>query len=196
LSFLNYAPGATPLDPDAVSGLLPDLSSQAELNEFEAVNILVATRWAMGRRCRLRRNHPTDDGLRELHRRMFNETWKWAGTFRTTGTNIGVPVYQIATQLRNLCENVRTQIEHKAYPWPELAVRFHRDLVWIHPFPNGNGRHARLAADLLLVYNQQPRFTWGQSTLVAESAARQEYLAALREADAGSYERLLRFARS
>ena len=138
LNLLKCIPGATPLDPDAAAGLVPELTTQAELNEFEAANILTAMRWAMGSRCRLRRDYPADHGLRELHRRMFNETWRWAGMFRTTATNLGVPVHQIASPVRDLCENVHAQIECASYPWPELAVRFHRDLVWIYPFPNGS----------------------------------------------------------
>ena len=196
MSFIKLAPGATPLDPEAAAGLLPGLTTQSELNEFEATNILKARRWAMGSRSRLRREYPTDYGLRELHRRMFDLTWKWAGTYRTTGTNIGVAAFQIGEQVRNLCANVRAQVECQAYPWPELAVRFHRDLVWIHPFENGNGRHARLAADLLLIYHRQRPLTWGQSVLVADDDTRQEYLSGLREADVGSYARLLRFAQS
>lgn len=196
MSFLEFVPGATPLDPDAAAGLLPALTTQAELNEFEAVNILKARRWAMSSRSQLRRDYPTDFGLRNLHQRMFDETWKWAGTYRTTDKNLGVPAYQIGEQVRNLCANVRAQVEYQAYPWPELAVRLHRDLVWIHPFENGNGRHARLAADFLLLYHQQPPLTWGQSTLVADDDTRQEYLVALREADGGDYSRLLRFAQS
>jgi len=128
---------------------------------------------------------------------MFENTWRWAGTYRTTNKNIGVAAYLVATQVRQLCDDVRAQVEFAAYSWPELAARFHRDLVWIHPFPNGNGRHARLAADLLLIYNRQPRFTWG--SLAREKsgeAIRQEYLAALRDADQGNYERLMHFAQS
>ncbi len=123
---------------------------------------------------------------------MFDQTWRWAGVYRRTGTNIGVPAHQISEGVRNLCLNVCTQVEFAAYPWPEIAVRFHRDLVWIHPFENGNGRHARLAADLLLTYHGQPVLSWGQSRLVANDETRREYLAALREADQGDYSRLLR----
>lgn len=193
---MQPAPGATPLDPDDLPSLLPPLATQQELNEWEAANILEARRWALRPRSSARRDYPTDGGLRELHRRMFDRTWRWAGKYRTTGTNIGVPAHQISEQVRNLCENVHAQVKYRAYPWSELAVRFHRDLVWIHPFANGNGRHGRLAADLLLAYHHQPPLTWGRSSLVAANKTREEYLASLHEADQGDYTRLLAFSRS
>ena len=75
------------------------------------------------------------------------------------------------------------------------AIRFHHQLAWIHPFPNGNGRHARLMADLLILQLGGKRFSWGQSPLTDENDNRASYLAALRAADAGSYEDLIRFGR-
>ena len=146
--------GATPLDPDTVAGLIPGLTTQAELNEFEAANIAAAVRWAVRSRV-LRRDLLSAEGLRRLHRRMFDRTWRWAGDFRRTQTNIGVEWHQIPIQLSALCTDTLYQREHAAFGdtpagWDEWACRFHHRLVLIHPFPNGNGRHARLATDLLL----------------------------------------------
>jgi len=98
--------------------------------------------------------------------------------------------------LHNLCGNVRAQVEYEAYPWDELAARFHHELVSIHPFHNGNGRHARLAADLLLAQNRQPVFTWGKASLVVPGETRRTYIEALQKADAGLIEDLLAFVRS
>ena len=92
--------------------------------------------------------------------------------------------------------DVRYQIEHTSYPPDEIAVRFHHRLVAIHPFPNGNGRHARLMADLLVERLGQPRFTWGSRSLVDASTTRQAYIAALQAADARNYAPLLVFSRS
>lgn len=189
---LLYPEGATPLDPDILAGLLPNLTTQGELNEFEARNILQSERWALRARGD-NRDILLLTTLRKLHERMFDITWRWAGQFRNTDTNIGVAWQQIPTRLEQLCGNTRYQAEHQTFPWDELAARFHHELVWIHPFPNGNGRHARLAADLLLLRNGQPRFTWGSRSLVESSALRQEYITALREADQGDYSRLLAF---
>jgi Fic-DOC domain mobile mystery protein B len=192
---LRYPEGATPLNPDVLAALIPDLSTQEELNEFEAQNIAGALRWALRSRT-LKRDLLTRFGLALLHKRMFDQTWRWAGKFRTTDTNIGVPWHQVPTLVQNLCDDTRYQLENAVYGWDELAARFHHRLVWIHPFPNGNGRHARLATDLLLAYNKQPMFTWGAVSLVADSTTRQEYLSALREADAGKFSQLLGFVRS
>lgn len=187
--------GATPLDPDLMAALIPDLSTQGELNEFEAQNIAEALRWALRSRT-LKRDLLTRSGLMLLHKRMFDQTWRWAGKFRTTDTNIGVSWHQVPTMLQNLCDDTQYQLENAVYDWDELAARFHHRLVWIHPFPNGNGRHARLATDLLLAYYQQPIFTWGSVSLITDNTTRQKYLSSLRAADAGEFTLLLRFVRS
>jgi Fic-DOC domain mobile mystery protein B len=191
---LDYPDGATPLDPDLLAALVPDLSTQGELNEWEAQNIAAALRWALRSRA-MRRDLLTVSGLGQLHRRMFDQTWRWAGKFRTSDTNIGAAWHQVPSLVQALCGDVRYQAAHAAYPWDEMAARFHHRLVAVHPFPNGNGRHARLATDLLLAQNGQPIFTWGPASLVADSRARQNYLLALREADRGNIELLLRFVR-
>ena len=192
---LEYPDGATPLDPDLLAALLPDLSTQEELNEWEAGNIAVALRWALRSRT-LKTDLLTVTGLTLLHRRMFDQTWRWAGKLRTADTNIGASWYQASALAQALCDDIRYQIENAVYPWDELGARFHHRLVLIHPFPNGNGRHARLATDLLLAYYNQPIFTWGSASLIADSATRQDYLTALREADRGNWEGLLLFIRS
>ena len=127
---------------------------------------------------------------------MFDETWRWAGQFRQSGKNIGVEPHQIITQLGNLCADGKYWIENKSFATDEIAVRFHHRLVSVHPFANGNGRHARLVADLLLLYAKLPALTWGGQSLDVEGATRSEYLSALRRADKGNYKQLLDFARA
>lgn len=189
-----HAPGATPLDPDEARGLIPShISTQAQLNEWEEANILEARRWIFERR---RRDVLTEEFTRELHRRMFDKTWKWAGDFRRSGKNIGVDSRQISTRLRDLLDDARYWMQHHAYSIDEIAARFHHRLVAIHPFANGNGRHARLMADVLLAHADAQPFTWGSKTLVADGAERKTYIAALRAADAGDIKPLLEFARS
>jgi Fic-DOC domain mobile mystery protein B len=192
---LSYPEGATPLDPDAARGLIPGLTTQGELNEFEARNIAEALNWAKRSRT-LMRELLTVAALRDLHRRMFNRTWKWAGRFRLTDTNIGHPWHQIPEAVINLCDDVAYQVAQSDVEWDDLAIRFHHRLVLIHPFPNGNGRHARIATDLLLQIHQQDPFTWGSDSLIRDGSARKEYLAALREADLGEFSRLTAFGRS
>src|SRR4051812_16596856 len=138
--------GNTPLSPEELADLIPNLATKQDLNEWERENILLAREWAM----RDRTSAPemaSDEYVRKLHRKMFSETWKWAGRYRTTEKNIGVPFPEIREPLMALFGDVRYWLEHRAYPTDEIAVRFHHRLVVIHPFPNGNGRHARLLAD-------------------------------------------------
>lgn len=194
--------GATPLEPEDLEGLIPTwIATRADLNLAEQENVAKAISWASdkfgpGSLLRLM----TDASMRGLHRRMFGETWKWAGDHRRRETNIGITWPQIPTQMRDLCSDVLAQTgDQAALPWPadELAVRFHHRLVVIHPFPNGNGRHARLAADLLVGALGRPAFTWGRADLVNEGEARAAYLKALRLADAAEeFGPLVTFARS
>jgi len=192
---IEYPPGATPLEAEDLEQLIPTLSTQRQLNEFEARNILKAEQWARGS-SRLRGQLLSVSGLLQLHQRMFGDTWKWAGRYRTRDTNIGIDWRQIQEQVPALCGDVRYWVENRTWPWHEIAVRLHHRLALIHPFVNGNGRHARLAADLLLEWNGQPRLGWGSGSLVEQSERRAEYIAAIQEADRGSLERLLRFAQS
>ena len=141
--------GATPLDPDTIAGLIPNLATQAELNEFEARNISNAEQWAKRARGD-NRDMLLVSTLRKLHFQMFNMTWIWAGKYRQSDTNIGIDWSHIPIQLEQLCGNIRFQVQNEVYPLDETAARFHHDLVRIHPFPNGNGRHGRLATDWLL----------------------------------------------
>lgn len=191
---IKYPEGSTPLDPDAALGLIPRLRTQSELNEFEQSNIQSALEWASKSR-KLKQELVSIEGIKLLHKKMFDLTWKWAGKFRTHDTNLGVDWHRVPEELKKLCDDARYWEEHKTYQPIELAVRLHHRLVSVHPFPNGNGRVSRMVADLYLEYRKQPAFSWGSSAaLVENSNNRKEYLAALREADKGKYERLIRFA--
>ena len=192
----HYAPGATPLDPDEVAGLVPThITTQADLNAWEQINIVQGDRWA----ARQKKRDLLDEGfIRDLHYQMFDKTWQWAGTFRKSNKNIGVDWMHVAVKLRNLLDNTRYQIESHAFDADEMAVRFHHQLVWIHAFPNGNGRHARLMADLLAMRLGRPRLTWGggETSITTVGELRDQYLAALRAADQGQFGDLIAFARS
>ena len=190
-----HAPGATPIDADEKAALIPQhLVEQSQLNEWEEANIQKAVSWLEGPG--RRRDVLTEDFVRTLHRRMFDKTWRWAGTFRSTGKNIGVDAAQISVALRKLLDDARYWLEHGTHPLDESAARFHHRLVAIHPFVNGNGRHARLMTDVLLQRNGARPFTWGSGSLLTQGAARDHYLAALRAADTGDYALLLAFVRS
>ncbi|MFQ5853069.1 MAG: mobile mystery protein B [Candidatus Binatia bacterium] len=187
--------GATPLDPDEAEGLIPEhLSTRGELNAWEQVNVAKADNWL--RRQQNGRSVLNMGFLRELHRQMFSDTWKWAGKFRWTLKNIGVPPETIPEQTYNLLADTRYWIEHHTYSVDEIAVRFHHRLVAIHPFPNGNGRHGRLMTDALLRKLHAPPFTWGSGSIDDRGAVRDRYIHALRSADSGDYAPLLAFVRS
>lgn len=191
---LDYPPGATPLDPDEAAGLIPThIAHHGQLNEWEMVNIIEGERWAFGRQ---HKNLLSNEFVCTLHKRMFGNTWRWAGKFRTNEKNIGVDPLRIQPSLHDLCEDVKTQLELKSTPLDEIAVRFSHRLVAIHPFANGNGRLSRTMADLLLVQHGAQRFSWGAGNLLADGEVRQRYLAALRAADARDYSSLLAFVRS
>lgn len=187
--------GATSLDGEELEGLLPShLVSRSQLNEWEQQNIEAALFWLS----RQRRPRPLEEAwLRRLHREMFGQSWRWAGQYRSSGKSIGADWRQIRMQVPALLADISYQVEHRLEPVDHIAVRFHHRLVSIHPFPNGNGRHARLIADVLIEQLGAPRFSWGGSrSLVDASALRQQYIAALQQADRGDIRALLAFARA
>jgi Fic-DOC domain mobile mystery protein B len=192
------ASGATPIEPKDLEGLIPKhISTQNELNELEASNILEGKKWAFGKK----RNELLEEKfIKQLHKRMFAFIWKWAGTFRKSDKNLGIPWYNIVEELKILSEDTKYWIKNKTYNIDEIAIRFHHRLVFIHPFPNGNGRHARMMADLILYNFNNKMFSWGNNSLLNVSSSvtecRKKYLEALKEADRGNLEPLIKFAKS
>lgn len=191
------ADDATPLSAEEQAALIPSLSTRAELNQLERLNLNAARVWAMRGRV-LRRPDLLSDGFaRELHRRMFNQVWAWAGRYRTTEKNLGWEVPRLAEGVRNACDDAKAWLEHSSYPLPEAAVRLHHRLVLIHPWSNGNGRHSRLMADILIAAKGGKELTWGAGQdLVAAGEVRRRYIDAIRQADQGHFVPLLEFAQS
>lgn len=190
----EYPQGATPLSPEELMGLLPSfISTQGALNEYEQANIVHGMVWA----AKSRKDILTEKFVIDLHKHMFGETWKWAGNYRTSDKNIGCPYWDVPMRVIELLKNTLVIIESFSNSPDEVAVRFHHKLVSIHPFPNGNGRHSRLMADLLIKRLGGIPFSWGgQVDLVSSSAIRSQYLSALRAADNRDIGPLLLFARS
>jgi Fic-DOC domain mobile mystery protein B len=196
MTLFTTGDGNTPLSPDEQAELIPNLATKEELNEWERSNILIAYDWALNSRTLKRQDPLTEPYVRDLHRRMFDQTWKWAGMYRNTEKNIGIPPYQIRDALGGLLGDARHWVEHQTFPPDEIAVRFHHRLVFIHPFSNGNGRHARLMADVLARTQNRPLFSWGGTDIVQAGDFRKSYIDALRAADKGDITPLLAFARS
>jgi Fic-DOC domain mobile mystery protein B len=191
--FIEPDDAATPLTPEEMRDLIPaHIAYRRELNAAEQENIARGQEWAMNRR----RDLLSEKFIRDLHRQMLGDVWQWAGKFRTSQRNIGTDYWRIAIELRQLLDDARTWVESKAYPPDEIAVRFHHRLVQIHPFPNGNGRHARLMADLLVMQLGSERFSWGRESLRKTGMARARYIEALHAADNHDIAPLLAFARA
>ena len=192
---IDYSDGATPLDYDEMEGLLlTHITNRAELDRWEMDNINQAHQWADQLK---HRNVLNADFICLLHKKMFGNVWKWAGQFRKSDKNIGRPRVEVAVELKLLCDDANAWVEYDTYPPDEFAARFHHRLVYIHPFANGNGRHARLMADLILekLFNSIP-FTWGDASLTKQGEIRTAYIRALKAADNHDYSFLLKFVRS
>lgn len=189
-------PDATPLAPEELEGLRQSwITRRRDLNEAEQENIIKGALWARRRRGTVK-DLLEDRFVLELHKRMLGEVWKWAGLYRKTDRNLGIEPYRIPVEVRTLLDDVRFWIENSTFPPDEIAVRLHHRLVAIHPFANGNGRHSRLIADLIVEKLGSPSFTWGGARLVEEGELRARYIAALKAADNFDIGPLLAFARS
>lgn len=191
---MDYPDNATPLGPDEMEGLkFKHMTTKGELDHLEQANIQNGLVW-LGRS--REKDILTESFICKLHQQLFGEVWRWAGTFRRTGKNIGVDPLEISVQLQVLLDDMRYWIEHGTYAPMEAAIRFHHRLVFIHPFPNGNGRHARIMADAVLqkIFSKEPIDWSGGHDLQAMNERRTEYIAALRAADHSNYEPLFKFA--
>lgn len=189
----EYAPGSTSQDPDETVGLIPDhVVTQSQLNEWEQNNILDSEKWMIGRQFDFT-DIMTVDFIKTLHIKMFSRTWKWAGKFRRTNKNIGFDWPIISVELKYLLDDIIYLTENKTYAVNEIAARFHCRLAAVHPFPNGNGRHARLMTDIFLLSQNQKRFTWGNAELMSATSMRKEYISALQAGDKGNYQPLINF---
>jgi len=194
----EYPKGATPLDPDELAGLIPDyITTHGELNGLEQKNILEGLSWAK----KQKGNLLDPSFVFELHKRMFKDVWRWAGKQRTSDKSIGVHWAEILNKLGNLLANIDYRLSNEPSDHvDQIAIEFHHKLVEIHLFSNGNGRHARLITDLLLVRHGKEPFSWGAHTskeeLHVEGYLRDQYISALKEADRKNYGPLLKFARS
>ena len=183
----------TPLDAEEREQLIPSyITLRAELNEAELTNIADARKWLSSRK----RDVLDSRFLNELHKRMYGDVWKWAGTYRTTARNIGIDAHRIPVELYQAVDTAKYWATTKTFSADEIAIRFSHRVVAIHPYPNGNGRFSRMVGDLLAIELGRLRFSWGQTNLVNPSETRKAYIAALKAADAEDFEPLIAFARS
>lgn len=189
-----YYEGQTPLSEEEKEGLIPGISTREELDILEQNNIQQAMLWVYKKK--IKQNEIlSEDFIKLLHKKMYNKVWKWAGTFRKTDKNIGVSWWQINIELKQLLDNVKYWIDNKTFTEIEISIRFKHKLVAIHCFPNGNGRHSRLIADILInKYFGKDIFIWGATNLTEANQLRKLYINALRKADLDNYDDLIEFA--
>ena len=194
---LEYIDGQTPLNEDEKEGIMiPFISTRDEFDEFEQQNIEKAIEWTIKRKFK-KEEILSELFTRELHRKMFGDVWKWAGEFRRTEKSIGIDPVRISISLKQLCDDCLYCVDSKGYSDEETAIRFKHSLVKIHCYANGNGRHSRLMADVIInnVF-KKPVFTWGRTGLLSNGDVRKNYICTLREADSGNILPLLKFAKS
>jgi len=194
---LDYIDGQTPIDEDEKKGLkIKTISTRGELDEFEQKNIEKAIAWTIRKKFSIE-EILSENFILEVHKQMFGVVWTWAGIIRKTNKNIGVDKFQIPMELRNVLDDCKYWIDHAGFPPDEIAIRFKHRLVQTHIFPNGNGRHSRLCADILISDGfNRPVFTWGKDSISKKGETRNRYLNAIYKADQGIYGPLIEFAKS
>ncbi len=192
---LKYADGQTPLDEEEKEDLkIKSITTQKELDEFEQLNIEKAVEWTIIANLKPEKIL-TEKFIKDLHKKMYGDVWKWAGEFRKTDKNIGIKWTQIGIELKNLIDDTKYWLENKSYSPEEIAIRFKHRIVAIHCFSNGNGRHSRMMADIIIesIFGKEI-FSWHKSNMVRADETRKEYIKALREADNGNIKPLMKFA--
>ena len=190
---MQYSFGATPLDPDEIFGLRhKHITTRADLDHLEQANIEDGLIWLSKQK---ETNVLNEQFIKKLHLKLFGQVWRWAGTFRLTEKNIGVDPLTISTELYKLIGDCEYWMQHSVFPAVELAARFHHRLVFIHLFPNGNGRHARIMADCLLtnIFKLKPINWSGNYEAPRMQERRKQYIRALQEADRGEFKPLIDF---
>lgn len=194
---LNYKKGQTPLNEEEKEGLLiKTITLQKELDEFEQLNIEKAVEWIIHGNLKLERIL-SEKFIKDVHKKMYSDVWKWAGEYRKSEKNMGIKWTRIRIELRNLLDDTKYWIENKTYPPKEIAIRFKHRIVQIHCFPNGNGRHSRLMADIIIesIFGEEI-FTWNKSNMVKADETREKYITTLKEADNGNIKSLIEFAQN
>ncbi len=194
---LNYKDGQTPLDEDEKEGLkIKSITTQSELDELEQLNIEKAVEWTIHTNFKAEKIL-SETFIKNLHKKMYGDVWKWAGTFRKSNKNIGIKWTQISIELKNLLDNTKYWIENETYSPEEITIRFKHQIVSIHCFPNGNGRHSRLMADIIIEFIfKKEIFSWQKSNMVKADETRKKYIRALKKADDGDINALIKFAKN
>ncbi|MEN8186106.1 MAG: mobile mystery protein B [Bacteroidota bacterium] len=194
---LQYTDGQTPLDEEEKRGLkIKSITTQGELDELEQLNIEKAVEWTIHTNLKPERIL-TEKFVKDLHKKMYGDVWKWAGGFRKSDKNIGIEWTKIGIELKCLIDDTKYWIDNNTFSPEEISIRFKHRIVAIHCFPNGNGRHSRMMADIIMesIFGKEI-FSWHQSNMVKSDSIRKKYIAALRKADNGDIDPLIEFAKN
>lgn len=192
-----YTDGQTPLDENEKEGLkIKSITTQAELDELEQLNIERAVEWTIHSNLKPERIL-SDKFIKNLHKRMYGDVWKWAGEFRKSNKNIGVEWIKIGVDLKYLLDDAKYWIDNNTFSEEEISIRFKHRLVAIHCFPNGNGRHSRMMADIIIesIFGREI-FSWHQSNMIKADDTRKKYITSLKKADNGDIKPLIEFAKN
>lgn len=193
----QYSDGQTPIDEEEKAGLkIKSITTQGELDEFEQLNIEKAVEWTIHANLKSK-NILSEKFIKDLHRRMYSDVWNWAGEFRRSEKNIGIKWTRISIELKKLIDDTEFWINEGKMSAEEIALRFKHRIVSIHCFPNGNGRHSRMMADIIMesIFGKDI-FTWHQSNMVNANTTRKQYISALKKADKGDIKPLIDFAKN
>ncbi|RZJ70580.1 mobile mystery protein B [Flavobacterium sp.] len=194
---LKYEDGQTPLSEEEKNGLLlKTITTHGELDEHEQLNIEKAIAWTIS--SRFKSDQILTEGfVKKLHKKMLGDVWSWAGEFRKSEKNIGISWYKIGSELKMLLDDTEYWIQNEIFPNDEIAIRFKHRLVNIHCFANGNGRHSRIMADIIMeaIFGKDP-FTWNNSNMVKQDETRRNYINAIRAGDNGDINPLIDFAKN
>lgn len=189
-------PGATAGD-DASGLMQRQLTDRAARNaaELETISRAYNKHIYRARRKRAGAAWLTDQFIRAVHYDMFGEIWEWAGKYRTGPVNIGFDFHLIPEQIKLLCGDFSYwNSEKSSMPQLEIAARLQNRLTRIHPFTNGNGRHARLITDIYFYSVRLPLPKWPQIQLLSEGdQIRSRYIEAMKTADQEDYRELIAF---
>jgi len=181
-------PDETPVED--ISGLkIRSIVTQHELNEYEAANLVDCTAKYLSKHPEERMAPFTLNWCKILHQQMLGDVWRWAGQFRKTQTNLGLPPHQIEQAVYNLLNDLQ-QWKNTGMDWILQSAMLHHGAVWIHPFTNGNGRWARLLTNIWLAQHHQPVIKWPEVNLALPGNERDQYLVAIKAADNGKYSHL------
>lgn len=182
---------------DDISGLIQKhLTNREDRNavELEAISHAYDKYVYRAKKKKRRSGWLTDEFIRRVHFDMFGSIWDWGGKYRSRNMNVGVPHHQIQEQIKMLCDDFQLWDSSNEMPTLEIAARLQNRLTKVHPFKNGNGRHARLITDIFFKSRDQNLPIWPQVQLMTEGdRVRAEYIAAMRKADEGDFSLLSDF---